>query len=55
MIWGKQDRYCPNCGKHHYDERLTDKHVLFMCCDEKCRNEWEMKYTRMILGKDGLK
>lgn len=50
--FGKQHRYCPNCGAHHYDDKLSDDHVKSMCCDDACRQEWELKYTRMILGKD---
>ena len=52
MISGKQIRYCPNCGAKHYDQRLEMKHVLSMCCDEECRKEWNLKYARMIVGKD---
>jgi len=51
-MWGKQNRYCPNCGKHHYDSKISVSHVKSMCCDEKCRTEWEYKYARMVLGKD---
>lgn len=50
MIFGKQHRYCSNCGAHHYDDKVCVTHVLSMCCDAKCRDEWELKYTRMILG-----
>lgn len=52
MFWGKQRRYCPNCGKEHYDTKISTDHVKSMCCDEKCRSEWELKYARMILGHD---
>lgn len=53
MKWGKQTRYCPNCGKKHYDTLVSTNHVLSQCCDSVCRDEWEIKYTRMIMGKDG--
>lgn len=52
MFWGKQRRYCPNCGKEHYDTKINMDHVKSMCCDKKCRDEWELKYARMILGHD---
>lgn len=52
MNWGNQYRYCPNCGKEHYDTRLTTNHVLSMCCDHECREQWQMKYARMIMGKN---
>ena len=50
--FGKQHRFCPNCGKHHYDERISVDHVKSMCCDAACRDEWELKYARMVLRKD---
>ena len=52
MIFGKQHRYCPNCGAHHYDERVNIRHVLSMCCDDQCREEFERKCALMMLGKD---
>jgi hypothetical protein len=27
-------------------------HVKVMCCDDKCREEWELKHAAMILGRD---
>jgi len=52
MELGKQHRFCPNCGAHHYDGNLTMNHVKSMCCNAHCRERWEMKYARMILSKD---
>lgn len=53
FVFGKQTRYCPNCGAKHYDSNIYTNEVVSMCCDFDCREEWEMKYTRVILGKDG--
>lgn len=50
MLFGKQHRYCPNCGKHLYDNMLS-MHVSSMLCSKECRKEWELKYARAILGK----
>ena len=50
--FGKQHRYCPNCGAHHYDDKVSDTNVKYMCCNAACRAEWEMKYARMVLRKD---
>lgn len=52
MRFGKQTRYCPNCGRKYYDEKLSTNKVLSMCCIEKCLEEWQIKNTRMIMGKD---
>jgi len=52
MMFGKQHRYCPNCGKHLYDDRISITHVLSMMCDDACRKAWELKYAGMVLGKD---
>lgn len=52
MKFGKQFRYCPNCGTRHYDDKVSVDHVKSMCCDNTCREEWELKYARMVLGKD---
>lgn len=50
MRWGKQYRFCPNCGRAHYDDLIQMDHVLSMCCDEKCRKQWNYKYAAKILG-----
>jgi hypothetical protein len=50
-LFGEQHRFCPNCGKALYDTRLTMDHVKSMMCGDACREDWEMKYARMILGK----
>ncbi len=52
MTFGKQHSFCPNCGRHKYDTLLTMAHVLSMMCSDACREEWELKYARCILGKD---
>jgi hypothetical protein len=52
MRWGKQHRYCPNCGRHRYDDKISVSHVKSMCCGPACRAEWEMKYARMVLHQD---
>jgi hypothetical protein len=52
MAGGKQYRHCPNCGKLLYDAGLTMGHVKSLMCSNGCREEWELKYARMILGKD---
>lgn len=49
--FGKQNRYCPNCGKHVYDSNLTMDHVQSMMCSDECRRQWEFKYAALILGK----
>jgi len=51
MIFGKQYYYCANCGTRLYDSTLTMKHVMSMLCSKECRDEYELKYTRMVLGK----
>ena len=51
MIFGKQHRHCPNCGIALYDDRLTMDRVQPLMCSKECRDSWEMKYTRMCLGK----
>lgn len=52
MKWGKQYRYCPNCGRARYDGAIRMDHVLSMCCDQQCRDQWERKYAATILGHD---
>lgn len=51
-FYGKQHRYCPNCGKHLYDDNVSVNHVRSMMCSDKCRDEWSYKYVGKILGKD---
>ena len=52
MRYGKQYRFCPNCGRAHYDGVIQMSHVKSMCCNNKCRDEWERKYAASILGHD---
>lgn len=52
MIFGKQHRYCPNCGRHIYDGKVSTTHVQSLMCSDECRNEWSYKYAAMVLGKD---
>lgn len=52
MRFGKQHRHCPNCGLHIYDDKVSTTHVLSMMCCAQCREEWQMKYAGMVLGKD---
>lgn len=47
---GKQYRFCPNCGRAHYDDAIHMRHVLSMCCDKQCRDQWEYKYASTLLG-----
>jgi len=51
-LFGKQYRFCPNCGKSIYDTGVTTSHVLSMMCSTECRAEWNTKYAAMILGID---
>ena len=52
MKFGKQNRYCPNCGKHMYDEKVgVVSRIPGLMCNKECRDEWEMKETRSIMGK----
>jgi hypothetical protein len=52
MLYGKQIRYCPNCGTQLYDTKVSMDHVQSMMCSKQCRDQWSMKYARSILGKD---
>lgn len=51
-LFGKQYRFCPNCGVKLYDTGISTTHVLSMMCGDACRREWQMKYAAKILGKD---
>lgn len=53
-MFGKQEYYCANCGGKQCDTKLSCNHVKSMLCSDECRAEYELKYARMILGKDGL-
>ena len=49
--------YCPICGKRiRYDQSVpssTYRHAKFgIICGKQCFDAAEMKYARMILGKD---
>jgi hypothetical protein len=48
---GNQHRYCPNCGKPLYDDCITMNRVALLMCDDDCRQEWELKFARTILGR----
>ena len=52
MKWGKQVTFCPNCGKRRYEARMADTCKAMVCYPE-CLEEWELKYAKYILGKDG--
>jgi predicted nucleic acid-binding Zn ribbon protein len=52
MRFGKQHRHCPNCGRAIYDDCITLDRVLPLMCNDDCRQEWQLKYARMILGKE---
>lgn len=54
MRFGNQNYFCCNCGKPIYDARLSMT-SLNICKDSTCYSEFELKYTRMILGKDAEK
>jgi hypothetical protein len=51
MIFGKQHYFCPNCGTKLYDAGITVNVVRAIICSNECREEWEKKYARAILGK----
>lgn len=51
-LFGKQHHYCPNCGKALYDDRIVMDRAKALCCSNECRDGWEMKYARSILGKE---
>jgi hypothetical protein len=53
MKSGRQYRFCPNCGKPLFDERITVGHVTSLMCSDRCRDEWKIKYSQMLLGQDG--
>lgn len=52
MILGKQYHYCANCGAKLYDATLSMKHPSLCDNEYRCLREYEMKYARMILGKN---
>lgn len=52
MKWGKQVTFCPNCGKKRYEAKMADTCKAMVCYPE-CLKEWELKYAKYILGKDG--
>lgn len=52
MKFGKQTHYCPNCGKKLYDNSIVMERVQVLQCSAACREAWEIKYTKHILGKD---
>ena len=54
MRWGVFELYCPNCGVTiKTDDKSVYHHKEFgHVCGKKCHEELEMKYTRMLLGKD---
>jgi uncharacterized protein (UPF0212 family) len=52
MIFAPQTHYCPNCGEKQKSAAISMNHVQSMMCSNACREEWELKYARMILGKE---
>ena len=57
MRFGVIDLYCPNCGTsiRTDDKKLYHPKEFGHVCGKKCYEELEMKYARMILGKDSLR
>lgn len=51
-LFGKQHRYCPNCGKRLYDTNTGLNAVMPLMCSKECREEYQLKYARSILGQD---
>jgi hypothetical protein len=51
MRFGNQHRYCPNCGRAMYDDCITMDRVQPLMCSHDCRQEWELKFARTILGR----
>ena len=57
MRFGKIYLYCPICGMHiEYNQSIplsVHHHKEFgIVCNESCFRKAELKYARMILGKD---
>jgi hypothetical protein len=54
MKWGVFELYCPNCSRsiRTDDKELYHSKEFGYSCGKKCHEELELKYTRMILGKD---
>lgn len=57
MRWGVVHLYCPICSKPiRYDGNVptgTYHHTYWgLLCSKACYEAGEMKYARMILGKD---
>jgi hypothetical protein len=49
-LFGKQYRFCPNCGRKIYDGGVNTSHVLSLMCSTECRGAWQTKYAATILG-----
>ncbi len=54
-LFGNQHRYCPNCGKHLYDNNIQMNHVMSLLCSSECREFWNSKYARCLLGQSASK
>ena len=52
MMYSPQGLFCPNCGEQLYGSALNMEHVNSPMCSETCREEWALKYARMLLGKE---
>lgn len=52
MLFSQQLRHCPNCGEMMKDAKLTMNNVRSLMCSVECLHDWELKYARMIMGKD---
>lgn len=50
-LFGKQNWFCCNCGIRIYD---IVKWSWWPCCSKSCHEEYRMKETRSILGKDDM-
>lgn len=36
-----------------YDSNILMNHIGSLMCSDRCREEWQIKYTKKILGQDG--
>lgn len=52
-MFGKQFHYCAVCGKLLYDDRLSNSRPS-LCNTKRCREQFIMRYTRSVLGKNAL-
>lgn len=54
-LHGNQYHFCSNCGTRLYDSTINMDHTMSLLCSDSCREQWRLKYARMILGKDAPK